>query len=153
MSSLATGIRAKLGPGATLTISPGCNITNSTAQIIRAVSDAKAADVVILALGEPRDWTGESKSRTHLNLPGRQLELFQAVAATGKPVIVVLFNGRPLSFPEITTNAAAILEARSGLDCSADWGNGRHLCVRSASGDNRNPIRRDSFRSAARCNS
>jgi len=83
--SLATGIRAKLGPGATLTISPGCNITNSTAQISRAVSDTKAADVVILALGEPRDWSGESKSRTHLDVPGRQLELFQAIAATGKP--------------------------------------------------------------------
>jgi beta-glucosidase len=44
-------------------------------------------------------------------VPGRQLELFQAVAATGKPVIVVLFNGRPLAIPEISTNAAAILEA------------------------------------------
>jgi beta-glucosidase len=44
-------------------------------------------------------------------VPGRQLELFQAVVATGKPVIVVLFNGRPLTIPEISTNAAAILEA------------------------------------------
>ena len=109
--SLAAGIRAKLGPKAKLTITPGCNITNDTAQISRAVSDAKNADVVILALGEPREWSGESKSRTKLGVPGRQLELFQAVAATGKPVIVVLFNGRPLTIPEISTNAAAILEA------------------------------------------
>jgi beta-glucosidase len=109
--SLATGIRAKLGSGTRLTVLPGCNITNNTAQISRAVAAAKAADVVILALGEPRDWTGESKSRTHLDVPGRQLELFQAVVATGKPVIVVLFNGRPLTIPEISTNAAAILEA------------------------------------------
>ena len=109
--SLAAGIRAKLAPDARLTISPGCNITNNTAQISRAVADAKAADVVILALGEPRDWSGESKSRTRLDVTGRQLELFQAVAATGKPVIVVLFNGRPLTIPEISTNAAAILEA------------------------------------------
>jgi beta-glucosidase len=109
--SLAEGIRAKLDKGSTLIVSPGCNITNNTAQISRAVADAKTADVVILALGEPRDWSGESKSRTHLDVPGRQLELFQAVAATGKPVIVVLFNGRPLAIPEISTNAAAILEA------------------------------------------
>jgi beta-glucosidase len=109
--SLATGIRAKLPASAKLTVSPGCNITNNSAQISRAVSDAKAADVVILALGEPRDWTGESKSRTKLGVPGRQLELFQAVVATGKPVIVVLFNGRPLTIPEISTNATAILEA------------------------------------------
>ena len=109
--SLAAGIRTKLVAGSTLIVSPGCNITNNTAQISRAVADAKAADVVILALGEPRDWSGESKSRTHLDVPGRQLELFQAVAATGKPVIVVLFNGRPLTIPEISTNAAAILEA------------------------------------------
>ncbi|HWD91946.1 MAG TPA: glycoside hydrolase family 3 N-terminal domain-containing protein [Verrucomicrobiae bacterium] len=109
--SLAAGIRAKLSERAKLTISPGCNITNATADIKRAVKDAKAADVVILALGEPKDWSGESKSRTKLGVPGRQLELFRAVAATGKPVIVVLFNGRPLTIPEISTNAAAILEA------------------------------------------
>jgi beta-glucosidase len=109
--SLAAGIRAKLSADARLTISPGCNITNNTAQISRAVADAKAADVIILALGEPRDWSGESKSRTHLDVPGRQMELFRAVVATGKPVIVVLFNGRPLTIPEISTNATAILEA------------------------------------------
>lgn len=109
--SLAAGIRAKLPAGSRLIISPGCDITNNTAQIGRAVSDAKSADVVILALGEPRDWTGESKSRTKLGVPGRQLELFEALVATGKPVIVVLFNGRPLTIPEISTNATAILEA------------------------------------------
>ncbi len=112
--SLAAGIRAKLDSDSKLVVSPGCNITNNTADISRAVADAKAADVVILALGEPRDWSGESKSRTHLGVTGRQLELFQAVAATGKPVIVVLFNGRPLTIPEISTNAAAILEAWHG---------------------------------------
>jgi beta-glucosidase len=78
------------------------------------VEVAKSADIVILALGEPRDWTGESKSRTHLGVPGRQMELFNAVAATGKPVVVVLFNGRPLTIPEINTNATAILEAWHG---------------------------------------
>ena len=67
--------------------------------------------MVVLALGEPRDWSGEDGSRSTLGLPGRQQELFDAVAATGKPVIVVLFNGRPLAMPEIQDKAAAILEA------------------------------------------
>lgn len=110
--SLATGIRAKLPAGSQLIVSPGCDVTNSNIEhISRAVSDAKSADVVILALGEPRDWSGESKSRTMLGVPGRQPDLFRAIVATGKPVIVVLFNGRPLTIREFSTNAAAILEA------------------------------------------
>jgi beta-glucosidase len=110
--SLATGIRSRLADGAQLVVSPGCDATNYNIEhISRAVSDAKAADVVILALGEPRDWSGESKSRTMLDVPGRQPELFQAIVATGKPVMVVLFNGRPLTIREISTNATAILEA------------------------------------------
>ncbi len=109
--SLAAGIRAKLPAGSKLVVSAGCDLTNDTAHISGAVSDAKGADAVILALGEPRNWSGESKSRTKLGVTGRQLELFRAIVATGKPVIVVLFNGRPLTIPEIETNATAILEA------------------------------------------
>jgi beta-glucosidase len=110
--SLAAGIRAKLPSGSQLIVSPGCDVTNYNIEhISRAVSDARAADVVILALGEPRDWSGESKSRTMLGVPGRQLDLFQAIVATGRPVIVVLFNGRPLTIRDISTNAAAVLEA------------------------------------------
>ncbi len=99
--SLAAGIRAKLPADSKLVIAAGCNITNDTAQISAAVSDAKSADAVILALGEPRNWSGESKSRTKLGVTGRQLELFRAVVATGKPVIVVLFNGWPLTSPKL----------------------------------------------------
>ncbi len=80
-------------------------------EIANAVALAKTADVVVLALGEPLDWSGESASRTDLGLPGRQQQLFDAVAATGKPVVVVLFNGRPLALPRIAQKAAAILEA------------------------------------------
>jgi beta-glucosidase len=75
------------------------------------VAAAKGADVVILALGERRDWSGEDTARCTLDLPGRQMELFEAVVAVGKPVIVVLFNGRPLAIPELQDKAAAILEA------------------------------------------
>ena len=80
-------------------------------EIANAVALAKTADVVVLALGEPLDWSGESASRTDLGLPGRQQQLFDAVAATGKPVVVVLFNGRPLALPRIAQKATAILEA------------------------------------------
>jgi beta-glucosidase len=80
-------------------------------EIANAVALAKTADVVVLALGEPLDWSGESASRTDLGLPGRQQQLFDAVEATGKPVVVVLFNGRPLALPRIAQKAAAILEA------------------------------------------
>jgi len=82
-----------------------------TNEIAEAVKLAQTADVVVLALGEPLDWSGESASRTDLGLPGRQQQLFDAVAATGKPVVVVLFNGRPLALPRIQEKAAAILEA------------------------------------------
>ncbi len=80
-------------------------------EIAQAVQLAKSADVVVLALGEPQDWSGESSSRSELGLPGRQQQLFDAVAATGKPVVVVLFNGRPLALPDVQNRAAAILEA------------------------------------------
>ena len=91
-------------------------------EIAGAAAVAQKADAVILALGEPRSWTGESSSRLDLGLPGRQQELFDAVAATGKPVIVVLFNGRPLALPRIQEKATAIL--RRGFPASRVQGNG-----------------------------
>jgi beta-glucosidase len=127
---LTIGIREKLPADAQLTVARGCAIIESgkprqhiedsspireqptgTNEIAGAVAAANAADVVVMALGEPRDWSGESSSRSDLGLPGRQQELFDAVVATGKPVIVVLFNGRPLALPRIQEKAAAILEA------------------------------------------
>ncbi len=130
MVSLASGIRAKLASANALTLSRGCSIIETgkerlhvetyskiteqptgSNEIADAVSAAKAADVVVMALGEPRDWSGEDGSRSTLDLPGRQLELLNAVAATGKPIVVVLFNGRPLALPAVFDKAAAVLEA------------------------------------------
>ena len=109
--SLAAGIRAKLPADAQLTVALGCDVLSTNAQIERAVEIAKSADAVILALGEPRDLSGESSSRAYLDVTGRQLELFEAIAAIGKPVIVVLINGRPLTIRKIADKAAAVLEA------------------------------------------
>jgi len=89
---------------------PLTEATNAN-DLAEAVALAKNADLVVLALGEPLDWSGEDASRSELGLPGRQLQLFEAVVATGKPVVVVLFNGRPLAIPEIQQRATAVLEA------------------------------------------
>ncbi len=77
----------------------------------QAVSEARSADAVVLVIGESGGMSGEASSRTSLDLPGRQLELAQRVIATGKPVAVVLMNGRPLSIPWLAEHAPAILEA------------------------------------------
>lgn len=80
--------------------------------IAEAVETAKKADVAILALGESADWmTGEASSRAHLGLPGHQEQLLEAVAATGKPVILVLFTGRPSVIPWAGAHIPAIVEA------------------------------------------
>ncbi|HZB46820.1 MAG TPA: beta-glucosidase BglX, partial [Pyrinomonadaceae bacterium] len=78
--------------------------------IERAVRAARDADVVVVAVGETADMSGEAASRTSLDLPGRQLELLQAIHQTGKPYAVVLMNGRPLSVNWAAENSPAILE-------------------------------------------
>jgi beta-glucosidase len=76
-----------------------------------AVTAATNAQQVVLALGENGFMSGESNSRSQLDLPGHQEDLLNAVAATGKPVVVVLFNGHPLDLTAVQGKAAAILEA------------------------------------------
>ena len=128
--SLATGIEQKLPPDSQLLVARGCAIIESgrtrfhlgdyqqvtehptqSNEIASAVAEAEKADVVIMALGEPLDWSGEDGSRSTLDLPGLQLDLLNAVAATGKPIVVVLFNGRPLALPGVFAKASAVLEA------------------------------------------
>ena len=70
-------------------------------QIDQAVSAASGADLVIMVVGEPYDATGESRNRTRIGLPGSQQMLLEKVAATGKPMVTVLANGRPLTLSEV----------------------------------------------------
>jgi len=87
-------------------------VPDDAKSIAEAVETAKKADVAILALGESADWmTGEASSRTHLDLPGNQEQLLEAVAATGKPVVLVLFTGRPSEIKWAGTHLPAIVEA------------------------------------------
>lgn len=76
-----------------------------------AVRLAADCDVIIAALGEDESCTGESKSRSDLSLPGRQQQLLEALHATGKPVVLVLINGQPLTINWADRNIPAILEA------------------------------------------
>jgi beta-glucosidase len=141
--SLAAGLRAKVSPEVELKIVQGCDVIETPkaihlldgtqlveksaatepvqADFSEAVNAARAAEVVILALGEPRSWTGENSSRCTLDLPARQKALFDAVTATGKPVIVVLISGRPLAIPSVQEKATALLEA---WDPGVQGGNG-----------------------------
>jgi beta-glucosidase len=84
--------------------------TADLAGIAAAVKIARSADVTVLVIGEDYDLSGEARSRADLELPASQLELARRVLATGKPVVVVLANGRPLALPWLAENAPAILE-------------------------------------------
>jgi beta-glucosidase len=101
--SLLDGVRA-LVPQATVTFDAGANISES-------VATAKQADAVILGLGEWQGISGEGFDRSSLDLPGNQEQLLEAVVATGKPVVLVLENGRPLTIGWAKQHVPAILEA------------------------------------------
>jgi beta-glucosidase len=94
---------------------PGCSIDgDEPADIGAALAAARAADVLVLALGEGADMSGEAHSRAHLGLPGRQQELLDALAELGKPIVGVLFSGRPLVIPRMAEQAGALLAAWHG---------------------------------------
>jgi beta-glucosidase len=112
-------------PNATVTYAQGCDANcTSDAGFGAAVSAAQAAAVTVVVVGEPSSDTGEASSRTSLDLPGDQLALVQAIANTGKPYVVVMMNGRPLTVNWLAANAPALLEAwypgTEGGDAVAD---------------------------------
>jgi beta-glucosidase len=127
------GLRKKLGPAVTINYAKGVEIDRvqpsifddlfaspkpvlktqqeRDAEFQHAVDQAKKSDVAILVLGEAQNMSGERASRSTLALPGRQQELLEAVVATGKPVVLVLLNGRPLDIAWASQHVPAILEA------------------------------------------
>ncbi|WP_207534384.1 beta-glucosidase BglX [Desertivirga arenae] len=108
--SLYEGLQAKLNGKAQLLYAKGCGIEDtSTAGFTEAVETARKADVVIMAVGEKWDMSGEAKSRSDIRIPGVQEELIEAVKATGKKVVVLVMAGRPLIFNYTAANADAIL--------------------------------------------
>jgi beta-glucosidase len=122
--SVVDGIKAA-APNATVTTAQGCDPNcTSDSGFADAVNAAKNADVTVVVLGEPAADSGEASSRSDIGLPGDQQQLVQQIAATGKPYVVVLMNGRPLTIPWLADNAPALLEAwfpgTEGGDAVAD---------------------------------
>jgi beta-glucosidase len=121
------GIKNKLGSQVKVSYAKGCEVVSAhwpdteilpepltkeeQDEINKAVEAARDSDVAVVVLGDSSKTVGESASRTSLDLPGRQLDLVQAVYATGKPVVVVLLNGRPLSINWVNKYVPGILEA------------------------------------------
>lgn len=112
ITSLYDGLRQRAGKTTELLYAKGCAVSgDSRAGFEQAVATAQSADLIVLTVGEAWDMSGEAKSRTDIHLPGVQEELFRALKATGKPVAVVVFGGRPLIFDTIAEQADAILYA------------------------------------------
>lgn len=129
--SLLSGIKAAAGDETTILTAWGTNILNDSIldsrvsvfgkpsfrqnrsqkeMINEAVEVAKKSDVIVAAMGECAEMSGECSSRSDISLPENQKELLKALLATGKPVVMVLFNGRPLTIPWEAAHVPAILE-------------------------------------------
>jgi len=109
--TLLEGIKNKLGNRVRIMFAKGTEInTKSTKGFADAVKIAKNADVVLLALGESSKMSGEASSRAHLDVPGNQNALADAILKANKNTVVVLMNGRPLTIQHLDTVAPAILE-------------------------------------------
>jgi beta-glucosidase len=105
------GIKAA-APGATINYAQGCDAyCTSTSGFAAAVAAAKESAVTVIVAGEPAAYSGEASSRSDIDLPGQQTALIQAIAATGKPYVVVLMNGRPLTLGWVANNAPGLIEA------------------------------------------
>jgi beta-glucosidase len=108
-TTFLAGLREAL-PGAAIDCAQGAPlIEDDLSGLGEALALAKAADVVILCVGEPAEWSGEAASRTRLGLPGRQRDLVEATLALGKPTVVVLSSGRPLDVAWLVDKADAII--------------------------------------------
>ena len=106
------GIQHRAGASVHVDYCRGCDVLDpDTASIAEAVSVASQADVVVAVVGDTLAQNGEIRDRANLDLSGGQQQLLEALHATGKPLAVVLINGKPLSIPWVAEHAHAILEA------------------------------------------
>lgn len=125
--SVLEGLKNFVGSSSDIVYAKGCETIDSIwpeseifpealtpkeiAGIEDAVAKAKMSDVVVAVVGEDESLVGESRSRTSLDLPGRQLQLLQALHTTGKPIVLVLINGRPLAINWANKYIPSIIEA------------------------------------------
>ncbi len=110
--SVIDGIKSMVSSKTKILYDKGCEIeSDSGTRIEQAVRIAERSDVVIAVVGESQRHSGEAASRTNLDLPGSQKELIKALHKTGKPIVLVVMNGRPLVLQWETDNISAIVEA------------------------------------------
>jgi beta-glucosidase len=95
-----------------VTYAQGCDaLCTTTSGFDAAASAARKADVTVVAVGEPASYSGEASSRSRIDLPGQQMALIQRIAATSKPYVVVMMNGRPLTIAWLANHAPGLIEA------------------------------------------
>lgn len=110
--TVLSGIKSTVSSETEVVYAKGCELTGETNMDFKeAVEAAGQSDVIIAVVGEGSSMSGEASSRIDLDLPGRQEELLKALRETGKPMIVVLINGRPLSIPWTAEHVDALVEA------------------------------------------
>ncbi len=110
--TIIDGIRKRAGSDAVVYYEKGCDLLDrDNKNILKAVQVAGKSDVVIAVIGDTVLLNGETRDRAGLDLTGAQQELLEALKATGKPLVVVLINGKPLTIPWVKENADAVLEA------------------------------------------
>ena len=107
------GIRERAAvAGIDVRYAAGCDLMcRNTDQLAAAVDAAQGADLILGIFGEPQELSGEAASRAHLTLNGKQPEILRALAATGKPVVLVIIGGRPLELGDLADKIPAILMA------------------------------------------
>ena len=111
VTTVVEGFKNYVDNSTQIIYSKGCNIDdNDKSGFKDAINKAKKSDIIILCIGENRDQSGEACVRSTLDLPGVQEDLAKELLKTGKPIVAVLMNGRPLSVNWLNENANAILE-------------------------------------------
>ncbi len=114
VETIYAGFRKYL-PEENILLHQGCSLTsNDLPDLVEALDIGRQADVIIVAVGESREMSGEAHSRVHLGLPGRQQDLVDALSGLGKPLVVIVLSGRPLVIPKLASQADALLLAWHG---------------------------------------
>jgi beta-glucosidase len=111
--SLLEGLRSHMSStGYSFEYIKGCEIEgNDRTGFETAIKASKNADVIIVAIGEHKDMSGEATSKVSIRIPGVQEEFLKALKETGKPIITIVMNGRPLVLNEVAANSNAVIEA------------------------------------------
>jgi len=111
VESIREGLNKEFANGAKITLAKGCDFDgNDESGFAEALSVAQGSDVILVCLGEKREWSGENASRSTIALPAIQEKLVQELKKAGKPIVLILSNGRPLELARLEPLADAIVE-------------------------------------------